>query len=210
MWLRDGPPRVISVGFATRSTAALSDDCSQSAAQDRHDIIPSVKIGDVAPAFSLPDLNGKLHDLEHYRGRIAVLNFWSSACPHSVRTDLLLTTWLGAWADRVALIAIASNANESTSDMRAIADQHRLPVVLLDQQHRVADMYDAQTTPHLFVVDAQGLLRYTGAVDDVVFGKRAPERSFAHDAVQALLEGAIPALSVTSPYGCAIVRHALE
>ena len=60
------------------------------------------------------------------------------------------------------------------------------------------------------MVDAQGLLRYTGAVDDVTFGKRAPERYFAHDAVQALLEGAIPALSVTLPYGCAIVRHALE
>ena len=169
-----------------------------------------MKIGDAAPGFSLTDLDGKLHALEQYRGRIAVLNFWSSACPHSVLTDLLLTTWLAAWSDRVALIAIASNANESSAELRAVASQHQLPLVLVDAQHLVADLYDAQTTPHLFVVDAQGLLRYAGAVDDVNFGHGAPQRYFAHDAVQALLDGATPAVSMTSPYGCAIVRHALE
>jgi peroxiredoxin len=180
------------------------------ATSDPHDIIPCMNIGDVAPEFSLPDLGGELHALRDYRGRIVILNFWSCECPHAVRTDSLLTAWCESWGGSVALLPIASNANESPADMRAAAAQRGLPLVLIDHQHRVADGYQAETTPQVFVIDPQGVLRYAGAVDDVSFGRRQPERYFLHEAVQAIMDGALPSRSTTPPYGCIIVRHALE
>ena len=71
----------------------------------------------------------------------------------------------------------------------------------------MADLFDAQTTPHVFVIDRDGILRYRGAVDDVTFRKRNPTRFFLDEAVEALLEGHLPALTESPAYGCAIVRE---
>ena len=144
-----------------------------------------MNIGDAVPEFSLPDLDGRLHHLQDYRGRIAIVNFWSCECPHAVRTDALLTAWIASWGERVALLPIASNANESAPAMKAVAAEHGLPLVLVDGQHRVADLFEAQTTPHVFVIDSQGLLRYSGAVDDVNFRQRQPQRYFLRETVEA-------------------------
>jgi hypothetical protein len=80
--------------------------------------------------------------------------------------------------------------------------------VLLDEDHAVADLYGAATTPHFFVVDAEGVLRYAGALDDVTFRQKTPTRQFLAEAVAALLEGRLPDPAQTPGYGCAIVRHA--
>jgi peroxiredoxin len=175
-----------------------------------HDIIAPVKIGDLAPEFSLPDLDGGVRRLLDCRGKIVILNFWSCECPHSERTDALLAAWTASWTGSVVLLPIASNVNESSQAMRIAAAQRRLPSLLVDHQHRVADLYEAQTTPHVFVVDTQGLVRYSGAVDDVNFRQRQPERYFLRESVQALLDGTTPSITLTQPYGCVIVRHALE
>jgi len=74
--------------------------------------------------------------------------------------------------------------------------------------HAVADLYAAQTTPHVFVIDRQGLLRYRGAVDDGTLRQRIPTRFFLEAVVGALLEGRLPPLTETPAYGCAIVREA--
>lgn len=83
----------------------------------------------------------------------------------------------------------------------------RLPIVLIDAQHIVADLYGAQTTPHVFVVDRHGILRYRGAVDDVTFRRRNPSRFYLEEAVEALLDGRRPALTDVPAYGCTIVRE---
>ena len=73
--------------------------------------------------------------------------------------------------------------------------------------HVVADLYEAVTTPHIFVVDRWGILRYRGAVDDFTFRQRKVSRSFLKEAVDALLAGRVPELQETIAYGCAIVRE---
>jgi peroxiredoxin len=168
-----------------------------------------ISIGQPAPDFTLPDLNGHLHSLLDYRGRVAILNFWSAECPQSARVDAELLPMVKAWGAAVALLSIAANANEGRDLIARVAAQRALPVVLLDSDHKVADLYEAQTTPHLFVVDAQGILRYQGAFDDVTFRQRNPTRNYLRQAVEAVLAGQQPPLSQTSPYGCTIVRHAL-
>ena len=169
-----------------------------------------MNIGQSAPDFELPDLNGQLHKLSEHRGRIVVLNFWSAQCPHAVRTDELIQGWRPAWGEAVAVFLIASNRNESPDEIAEAARQQNLPPILIDREHVVADVYDAQTTPHVFLIDAVGRLRYRGAVDDTSFAQRVPRRFFLEQAVQALLDGKPPQVSETRPYGCAVIREALE
>jgi peroxiredoxin len=163
--------------------------------------------GQAAPDFSLLDLKDKLHRLSDYQGRITVLNFWSAECPWVARTDRELVARMSKWGDTVALLTIASNPNESIELIRAVSKERQLPVVLSDPEQFVANLYGAQTTPHIFVIDRNGDLRYQGAVDDVTFRKRIPSMNYLDSAIEALLTGRTPDPEAAPPYGCAIVRY---
>ncbi len=160
----------------------------------------------LAPDFALPDLQGQVHRLRAYRGRIVILNFWSCACPHSRRVDEQVLSLIRRRAEDLVLLPIASNRNETLEALRRAAEERGLPLVLRDAEQAVADRYAAQTTPHVFVIDRRGLLRYRGAVDDVTLRQRIPTRFFLDEVVGALLEGHPPPLTETPAYGCAIVR----
>ena len=167
----------------------------------------NMNLNESAPDFELPDLEGRLHRLRDTRGKIVVVNFWSCECPHSERTDQALMAASVRWGKEVTILPIASNRNESLQSINEISRARRQPILLIDAEHFVADLYNAQTTPHIFVMDRDGVLRYRGAVDDVTFRQRKPTRSFLDEAVEALLEGRLPALTETPAYGCAIVRE---
>jgi peroxiredoxin len=169
-----------------------------------------MEINDAAPDFELPDLEDRAHRLSDLRGRMVVINFWSSECPHSERTDRLLKQLVSEGDESRVLLPVASNRNESREGILSVARARGLPTVLLDAQHEVADLYGAQTTPHVFVIDAEGMLRYRGAVDDVTFRQRNPSRSYLREALDALGHGEQPAVPETPAYGCAIVRETLE
>jgi len=160
-----------------------------------------------APEFTLPDLDGHIHMLSDYRGRIVIINFWSAECPHCERTDHAILASLAQWGEAVALLTIASNSNETDKLIARSARLRKLPFVLRDKDHIVADRYEALNTPHIFIIDRQGVLRYRGAVDDASFRKREATRSYTHEAVDAILAGSLPALADTQPFGCAIVRY---
>lgn len=168
---------------------------------------PLIHTGQLAPAFTLPTLDGRLCRLEESRGRIIVLNFWSAECPWAERGDQDLLSYLPRWGPRVALWTIASNAHEAPELMIQAATQRGLPIVLQDASQQVADLYGAQTTPHFYVIDADGILRYQGALNDITFRQRNATHFYLRDAVNALLSGTLPYPAQTTPYGCAIVRH---
>jgi hypothetical protein len=114
---------------------------------------------------------------------------------------------LAQWRGNAAMLSIASNRNENAAALKTAADARRLPTVLRDADCRVADLFEAQTTPHVFVIDREGILRYRGAVDDATFRNRTPTRFFLDLAVESLLEGRLPAPTESPAYGCAIVRE---
>ena len=105
------------------------------------------------------------------------------------------------------MLSIASNRNENVKALKAAAAARHLPTVLIDPQCFIADLYEAQATPHVYVIDREGILRYRGAVDDVTFRHRTATRFFLEEAVESLLEGRLPTLTETPAYGCAIVRE---
>lgn len=169
-----------------------------------------MNIGQPAPDFELPDQYSIIHRLSDYRGRIVIVNFWSCDCPHSERTDRAIMAMMVQWGDDVVLMSVASNRIEPVELVAQAAETRHLPLVLMDSNDSVADLYEALTTPHVYVIDRDGILRYRGAVDDVAFRVRKPTRFYLDEAVEALLEGRFPVLSETPAYGCTIIREAVE
>ena len=105
------------------------------------------------------------------------------------------------------MLSIASNRNESAQMLAEAAEVRRIPKLLLDSGNVVADLYEAVTTPHAFLIDREGTLRYRGAVDNITFRRREATLFFLQDAVECLLHARLPQLNETPAYGCTIVRE---
>lgn len=166
-----------------------------------------LKIGDIALDFVLNDLNGETHSVAQAHDRILVLNFWSAECPWAERVDRDLLPRISEWDDAVWYYTIASNANEPEELVRRVAAERSIPLVLLDPNLVAANRYGVLITPHFFIVDRMGVLRYQGAYDNVNFRQRKPTRQFLIPAVQALLEGRQPDPAEVPSFGCTLVRY---
>lgn len=166
-----------------------------------------MQLNEPAPDFGLLDLQGDLQNLSDYLGKIVIINFWSTECPHSERVDGYLHALLENWEGKVVMLPVASNQNESIQTVAEAARARHVPQILIDSNHAVADLYGALTTPHVFVIDREGVLRYRGAVDDITFRHREATQFFLRDAAEALLNRQFPPRSETPAYGCTIVRE---
>lgn len=167
----------------------------------------NLTIGQRAPDLTLPDLEGRLHILSDYLSRIVILNFWSATCPHSERVDRALLRLIPEWGERIAALWVACEPGESPDRLAAVARQRGLPIVLHDAEQVAVQRFGAQVTPHIFILDAAGILRYRGAFDDVSLGRREPERCYLKQAIEALLAGGLPDPAETTSFGCAITRR---
>ena len=164
-----------------------------------------IKTGEPAPDFSLPDLNGEIHNLKDALGKIVVVNFWSAECPWAERADEQILTMMEDWEEEVLLLPIASNANEPIGGLGRVAGLRGIPLVLRDADQKVATLYGAVTTPHIFVIDRDGILRYQGAFDDVTFGQLEPNVNYLKMAVGAVRVGKEPEPAQVPSYGCTVV-----
>ena len=166
-----------------------------------------MEIGKPAPNFTLNGLDGNAYSLVDYRGQIVIVNFWSAECPHAARVDLGLVPLLEDWGGKVQLLQIASNGNEPLEMLRDVAKERSSPgIILHDPNSAVADLYEATNTPHIFILDADGLQQYHGAYDDVAFHQRTTTRNYVEDVVESLLNGNKPEVTSVPPFGCTIVR----
>jgi peroxiredoxin len=165
-----------------------------------------------APDFMLPGVGGGRFALSDWRGQIIVLNFWSAECPWSRRADVALVYRQLSWDPKgVRIVGIASNANETDAQLRSEAQaRHVKYPVLLDGDRTVANLYQAKTTPHFFVIDRQSYVRYSGALDDVTRKGQKPSTIYLDEAVQALLANRPPNPLTTAPFGSPIVFNVLQ
>jgi peroxiredoxin len=164
--------------------------------------------GSAAPDFELPDLDGVPHRRSSALGTILVINFWSADCPHSIRADELLRGLRRRWGDRVEVWSVAVDPSAGAEMLARAAAERGVQPLLLDPDQAVVKLYGAQATPHVFLIDALGTVRYTGAPDDVTFGRPQATRSYLGEAVAALLTAEEPPLAETPAYGCAITPRA--
>lgn len=121
-------------------------------------------VGSAAPDFTLRTLDGRSLRLSSYRRKgPVVLAFWASWCGPCQMEMPLLESFYRQNHDRgVELLAISIDYDPAAA--RRFAEDHKLPFpVLLDDRNEVADNYQAQGIPLLYVVDPSGKLRYAHA-----------------------------------------------
>ena len=169
-------------------------------------------VGGLAPGFALTDLQGKVHKLADYRGKVVVLEWFNPNCPFSRRhaEEGTMTRTASAHSN-VVWLAINSTAKGHkdflTTAQHAKYDQeHGINYpVLVDSDGKVGHAYGASTTPHMFVVDEQGKLVYRGAIDDDPYGRHAQGRKNYVEAALAAHRAGKPAdPTSTTPYGCSV------
>lgn len=171
-----------------------------------------LKIGDPAPAFSLPGTDGRTYSLDGLADKpVLVVVFSCNHCPYVQAYEDRLIAIQRDYAGRgVQVVAINSNddANypeDSFEQMMVRAQARGFNFVYLrDASQAVARVYDATHTPQLFVFDRARTLRYTGKIDDNWQNPQAVTRRFLRDAIDALLNGRDPVEAQTHAIGCTI------
>jgi peroxiredoxin len=173
--------------------------------------------GSVAPEFKGVDSNGVEHSLSEYRGKFVVLEWANQGCPYerkhylSGNMESLQKQWT---AKGVVWLSIISSAPGEQGYVTGAQENDYLKTMkasptaaLLDPKGTIGHLYDAKTTPHMFVIDPAGKIVYQGAIDD----KPSPDPStlngadnYLSDALNAALAGKPVAVAVTKPYGCSV------
>ena len=178
-------------------------------------------IGKKAPAFVLNDLNGKQHSLADHVGRIVVLEWFNAECPfsgkdtsHGIHASSRASTLrknLKKVDPTIVYLIIDSTARNHTKaeviegDKRAVK-QWKIDVpILIDFEGTVGRSYDARKTPNMFVIDADGTLRYKGAFDNDRFAEEG-DKATNHvlESVKALRAGEVPNPSHIQSWGCGV------
>ncbi len=169
------------------------------------------EVGKPAPDFTLTGVDGEQHKLSDLKGKVVVLEWTNHLCPFVQRHQGTGKTMHGTFAkfsDKpVAWLAINSShfcADKVEGIRTWIKEQKVTYPYLLDPNGDVGHVYDAKTTPHMFVIDQKGVLAYAGAVDDDQYGDKATKRNYVEEAVTALLNGSTVKLASTKPYGCSV------
>lgn len=164
-------------------------------------------VGQPAPDFTLTDQAGQSHSLSDYQGKVVVLEWTNPQCPFVVRhydadtMENLATNW----GDDVVWLAVDSShfiTPEASAEFAA-SEGFSYPT-LQDPTGATGMAYGAVTTPHMYVIDAEGTLRYNGAIDDNPRGRNDAPTNYVNAAVDALLAGQAPEVTETTPYGCSV------
>lgn len=171
------------------------------------------QVGDAAPAFTLKDAQGKTHSLADYKGKVVVLEWVNPNCPFSARhaREKTMSALAAKYGEVVWLGVNSTNPQHKDflqpAALLAFNKDHGVNYpVLYDESGQIGKAYDAKTTPHMFIIDAQGRIAYNGAIDDDPSGgKAAAQRAnYVDGGLRAEKAGQDPDPATTKPYGCSV------
>lgn len=183
------------------------------------DTIPTLALGAVAPAFSLPGVDGRTWSLDDFRSaKVLVVVFTCNHCPTAQYYEDRLKRFAEDYREKgAALVAIMPNdpksvrldelgwtdMSDSFEEMKVRARDHHFnfPYLYDGDTEAVSRAYGPAATPHVFVFDSARKLRYVGAIDDAERVERVTKPYLRH-AVDALLAGRQPAVTQTKVVGC--------
>jgi peroxiredoxin len=175
------------------------------------------EIGKPAPNFAAMDSNGKAHKLSDFTGKTVILEWSNHDCPyvkkHYGAGNMQATQTTAAAKGAVWLTIISSapgkqgavtaaEANKLTTDRNA-----KPAAVLLDPTGTIGKAFEAKTTPHMYVIDGKGILRYQGAIDDKP--SASPDslngaKNYVLAALGDMAAGKAVSTAETEAYGCSV------
>ncbi|MCA8916265.1 MAG: redoxin domain-containing protein [Planctomycetes bacterium] len=168
-----------------------------------------------APDFTLKNANGTEVKLSDYKDKIVVLEWINLDCPwckkHYEDSDALVKLQKEMREAGVVWLTICSSGEDEQGNFDAATLKKRIKKVdlnadfyLLDADGTVGHKYEARTTPHCYVIDKEGKLRYRGALDNLrvrMKDKKLEAVNYVKQAVDAIKDGKAPADTDTKPYG---------
>jgi peroxiredoxin len=176
----------------------------------------AVEVGKPAPDFTGTDINGKTIKLSDYKGKIVVIESYNSDCPfcmnhyktgamQELQRDLAAKGIVWLMVDSVNTKNFSyrtpEQARKESADLKIAATAW-----IDDNSGAIGHLYDMKTTPHTFVVAADGTLVYDGAIDNrpAPFGDPRTAKNYVSAAVDELLAGKPVTVAQTKPYGCGV------
>ncbi len=186
-------------------------------ASDAGETASAARIGEPAPAFKLVDSTGKTHSLADFAGKTVVLEWTNHECPFVKKhygANNMQAQQRGATADGVVWLTVNSSAKgqqghvDGAAAERVRGDAKAVQTAyLLDADGTAGRAYGAKTTPHMYVIDPKGVLRYAGAIDSIPSadkGDIAKATQYVPQALTQLAAGQPVRDSLTRPYGCSV------
>ena len=176
-------------------------------------------IGKPAPAFTLSGADGKTYSLSQFKGKTVVLEWLNHECPfvkkHYNPSQMNMQKLQKiATSKGVIWLSINSSAEGKQGHLTAAdallattAKGASPTAVLLDPSGVVGKSYGARTTPHMFIIDGEGTLRYMGAIDSTPSTDPSdiPEaKNYVSQALTELEAGKGISEPTTEPYGCSV------
>lgn len=179
--------------------------------------IAAPKIDQAAPDFKLTDASGKDHSLSDFKGKWVVLEWVNFGCPFvkkhygSGNMQSLQKTYTGK---DIVWLTICSSAPgkegyyEGEELTEKIKNSNAVPTAyLIDSDGKVGKMYEAKTTPHMFIVNPEGKLAYAGGIDNIASTDKDDIKeatNYVKEALDAALAGKAIAVKSSKPYGCSV------
>jgi hypothetical protein len=177
----------------------------------------SPQVGQPAPDFSVTDTKGKTWTLADLKGKKAILEWTNHGCPfvrkHYGAGNMQAIQREAAGAGYVWLSVISSapgtqgQVSPEEADRLTVERKAAPTAVVLDPTGTMGMAYGAKTTPHMFVIDASGILVYMGGIDDRPTSDPQDipgARNYVRQAMADLDAGRPLAYPVTRPYGCSV------
>lgn len=173
-------------------------------------------VGTQAPDFTLTDLEGKEHTLSDYtkEGKTVVLEWFNPTCPfvrkHYNSDADTMDTMAKEYKDRNVVWLAINSAHEGhkTAALDLNKKMHETweinHPVLRDTKGTVGKEYGARTTPNMYVIDAQGIIRYAGAIDDNNRAAEPGKTNYVREALDSVLAGETVKVTYSKPYGCSV------
>jgi peroxiredoxin len=176
----------------------------------------AVEVGKPAPDFTGTDINGKTVKLSDYKGKIVVIESYNSDCPfcgNQYKSGAMQELQKNLAAKGVVWLMVDSvntknfsyrtpeQARKESADLKIAATAW-----IDDSSGTIGHLYDMKTTPHTFVIAADGTLVYDGAIDNRPSPSGDPRtaKNYVRAAVDELLAGRPISISQTRPYGCGV------
>jgi peroxiredoxin len=158
--------------------------------------------------FTLLDYNGKSHTLSDIKDdRAIVIMFIATRCPVSNDYNERMVKLYDEYSPKnVRFLAVNSNKQEDAEEVKQHAQENKFTfAVLKDPQNKIADKYDAQVTPEVYVVDTNLELLYHGNIDDSR-RENEVETHTLKNALDEILAGKAVTVKDSKAFGCSIKR----
>ena len=178
--------------------------------------LAAVKPGDPAPNFQAKDIFGKVHRLSDYKGKIIVLEAFNLGCPfcrNHYKTGAMQELQKQFRAKGVVWLLIDSVHKGhpdyvTPKEAQKLWKKYKIQATawLKDTDGTIGHAYGLRTTPHMIVIDKNGKVVYTGAIDDRPSARGDPRKAhnYVKEVVEALLKGKPAPIHQTRPYGCSV------